>query len=62
MDKYELQSRAKVLREAIESAQNIFVFDPNIKNYIQELNELEEKCEHEFLNGTCIWCGKKAVE
>lgn len=62
MDKYELQSRARVLREAIESSQNIFVFDPNIEDYIKELNELEEICEHEFLNGTCIWCGKKVVE
>ena len=59
IDKFELQKEANNLRQAIEVAQTSFVFEPNITEYVKRLNELEEICEHEYLNGVCIWCGRR---
>ena len=59
IDKYELQKEANKLREAITIATTSFVFEPNIADYIKRLDELEKECEHEYLNGTCILCGKE---
>ena len=59
MEQIEIRKRASELREAINLVINTFIFDPCMAEYIKELNELQEQCEHEYLDGICIWCGKQ---
>ena len=42
------------------SERDTFVLNENIKRLYERLNEIQNKCEHEFENGICIYCDKEA--
>ena len=59
MDKFQLKIKAADLRKKIENCYTQFLFDPNIKEYKEELDKLQKQCIHQYENGHCIWCGKE---
>lgn len=58
LTKFEI-NEATQLKQQIEQSTQFFVFNPDISNQIKRLNELQEKCEHCFDKGVCIYCGKE---
>lgn len=58
LNKFE-QTSAKKLRKQIKNAQTNFIYEPNMSDWMEELEIFELKCEHEYDNGVCIFCGKE---
>ena len=58
LNKFE-QNKAKELRDKITKAQTNFIYEPNMSDWMEELEIFEVKCEHEYDNGICIFCGKE---
>lgn len=54
------QNREKVnkiyqqLEQELKS--NIFVLNKNTQKLYDELNEIQHNCQHNFVNGQCIYC------
>lgn len=41
---------------------NFFTLNNAIADLLTENRQLQEECEHEFLNGICIYCDKDEEE
>jgi hypothetical protein len=54
-------NRAKQIQQEIETCfdATTFVLNPKIEQLHKELDELQEKCDHEFENNHCKYCGKE---
>lgn len=57
LTEFELQE-AQFLKNEIEQSMLHFVLNPEIEKYIKRLGELSKRCEHKYLNGECVYCGK----
>lgn len=55
-----VQSAADKLSEYFDPS--TFVLRPEAAVYIKEIQELQSKCDHEFVNGVCIVCNIKESE
>ena len=58
LNKFE-QNKAKEVRGKILEAQSKFIFEPQLADWMEELEVFEKKCEHEYDNGVCVFCGKE---
>ena len=58
LTKFELDE-AKQLKQEIERSTQFFIFNPNIQSQMKRLEELQSRCEHSYVNGVCIYCGKE---
>ena len=43
------------------SGMDVFTFNPRIAELEKEIEELQDKCQHEFHDGVCAYCGKEKV-
>lgn len=50
---------AKTLRKTINQSVFDFVLNPSIAKDIDRLQYLENRCKHDYINNTCIHCGKE---
>lgn len=37
---------------------SVFILQPEVQKYIEENEYLKSICPHNFINNTCIFCGK----
>lgn len=56
----ETRARVDELNRLIQEKMNpvIFVVDPLIMQYSNEIDEIQANCQHEFKNGMCKYCDK----
>lgn len=56
----ETRARVDELNRLIQEKMNplIFVVDPLIRQYSNEIDEIQANCQHEFKNGMCKYCDK----
>lgn len=56
----ETRARVDELNRLIQEKMNpfIFVIDPLIRQYSDEIDEIQAHCQHEFKNGMCKYCDK----
>ena len=56
----ETRARVDELNRLIQEKMNpvIFVVDPLIMQYSNEIDEIQANCQHEFENGMCKYCDK----
>ena len=54
------RARVDELNRLIQEKMNpfIFVVDPLIMQYSNEIDEIQAHCQHEFKNGMCKYCDK----
>lgn len=57
----EIRNKINFIYEEIDkiSDKDQFVLNKNIERFYSLLYEIQEKCEHEFENGICIYCDKE---
>lgn len=41
---------------------NIFVLQPKVQDLLNHNKELQEQCDHTYLNGFCIYCDKEVED
>lgn len=42
------------------SSMDVFTFNPRVAELEKEIEELQSKCNHNFHEGVCEYCGKEA--
>ncbi len=58
-DKFEIRNKINDLYIKLAKSAATFIYNPNeIKEIKQEIFELQNKCNHEYQNGRCIYCKK----
>ena len=58
-DKFEIRNKINDLYIKFAKSAATFIYNPNeIKEIKQEIFELQNKCNHEYQNGRCIYCKK----
>lgn len=58
-DKFEIRKKINDLYIKLAKSAATFIYNPNeIKEIKQEIFELQNKCNHEYQNGRCIYCKK----
>ena len=59
-DKYALKKEIDNLYEELRKSAATFILKPHeIEEIRERFFKLQEKCEHEFKNGKCIYCRKE---
>ena len=59
MEHIDIKKQINSLYEKLAQSAATFIYKPDeIKKIKQDIFELQEKCEHEFKNGKCIYCRK----
>lgn len=59
-DKYALKKETDNLYEKLQKSAATFILKPHeIEEIRERIFELQDKCNHEFVNGKCIYCRKE---
>ena len=59
-DKFELRNKIDELYEQLQKSAATFILKPNeIKKIRENIYTLQNQCDHEFVNGKCIYCRKE---
>ena len=59
-DNFKLKDEIDILYNQLTKSAATFVLKPNeIKQIKQNIFELQNKCNHKFENGKCIYCRKE---
>lgn len=60
MDNVEIKKEIDFLFQKLAESAATFIYKPNeLKKIKNNIYSLQEKCEHKFINGKCIYCRKE---
>ena len=56
----EIRAKVNFNNQKIQSLldPSIFILQPEVQKYMEDNEYLKSICDHEYENGTCIYCGK----
>lgn len=59
MDNVEIKKEIDFLFQKLAESAATFIYKPDeLKKIRQNIYSLQDKCEHKFINGKCIYCRK----
>ena len=62
MSGIEVKQHIDQLSEELHEQLQQFILTGRVNEIMEEINNFRNNCPHEFVNGKCIYCGKKEQE
>ena len=59
MSGIEIQAQVNALQDELHEQLKTFILSGRVAEIMDEIEGLRKKCTHEFVNGTCIFCGQE---
>lgn len=55
----EIKTQIDALQNELNEELRVFILNPRVKEIMAKMDDLRKECTHDFVNGTCIFCGQE---